>query len=82
MPRTPITRSGVSDSSPVATTARRGSGAWLVALLPLLACCGVQLLAAGVVVAGWAMLGMVGAAAIAVAGLGTVLWWRHRRYPR
>jgi hypothetical protein len=78
MPGTPITRPGAS-RRPAATA---GSGAWLVALVPLLTCCGVQLLAAGAVVAGWAMLGMVGAAAIVVAGLGTVLWWRHRGYPR
>lgn len=82
MPRTPTARSGTSDSRPATTTARPGSGTWLVALLPLLACCGVHLLVAGAVLAGWALLGTVGAAAIAAAGLGTVLWWRHRRGDR
>jgi len=82
MPRTPITRSGVVRLLAVATTARRGSGAWLVALLPLLAaaecsCCGRRGRRPG-----WAMLGMVAPSAIAVAGSEPCCGASTARYPR
>lgn len=57
--------------------ARRGAG-WWIPLLPVLACCGVHVLLAGALVAGLAILGAVGAAAVAALGVTVILWWRRR----
>jgi hypothetical protein len=81
MTRTPLARSGPTRRpDPVATSGadgRVGPGTWLAAALPLLACCGVHLLVAGAVIAGWTLLGVVGAGAVALTGAGAALWWRH-----
>lgn len=61
-------------------TGRRGAG-WLIPVLPLVACCGVHVLLAGALVAGVAILGVAGAAAVAAIGVTVILWRRRRRTP-